>query len=53
MLAYVLCVGKGDRVLALINIMCVCVGRGIYCLHQLILHVLLGTGQALIITMWL
>ena len=33
--------------LALINIMCVCVGRGIYFLHQLILHVLLGMGQAL------
>ena len=53
MLAYVLCVGKGDRVLALINIMCVCVGSGIYCFHQFILHVLLGTGQALIITVWL
>ena len=50
MLAYVLCVGKGDRVLALINIMCVCV---IYCFHQFILHALLGTGQALIITVWL
>ena len=25
---YVLCVGKGDRVLALINIMCVCVCVG-------------------------
>ena len=32
------CVGRGDRMLALINIMYVC-GKGRYnCLHQLILH---------------
>ena len=32
-------------------ILCVSVcGKGFYCLHQLILHVLLGTGQAVIIT---
>ena len=49
------CVGKGDRELAVIYIICVCVCvcRGIYCLHQLIILVLLGTGQALIITVCL
>ena len=46
------CVGKGDRELAVIYIICVCVCvcRGIYCLHQLIILVLLGMGQALIVS---
>ena len=42
-------VGRSDQLLTLINTECVSEGE-IYSLHQLILHVCLGKGQALIIT---
>ena len=43
------CVGRGARVITYINTVCVREGE-IYSCHQLILHVCLGRGKALIIT---
>ena len=43
MLAYVLCVGKGDRVLALINLMCVC-GKGDLLLAPINSTCIIGNG---------